>query len=212
MAKIGPDNGWEKELKKIIGSKEAELSKIILGNRKRKETELDVVASIEKVIEERVRNIITLIKPREEIGIATPPRFEKRPYRQPEPTGTGDDLSLPSRLKDRYPHLYEYEMIMPELADVVAANLLFRIEVRGEKKRGEEIPKMSVFLRAYHKYSDTRLDQKGNLELPYEPADEKKVDDFVKDSITGFIESWYTRKIGEEMDREREYEVKIVVK
>ena len=212
MAGIKPDSGWEKELKEIIASKEAELTGIILENKKKKENEQDIINSVEKVIESRVESTLGLIKPREELGIASSPRLEKRPYGTPEITGKTDDLNLPVAEKDKYPHLYEYEMVMPELTDVAAVDLLFRIEIRAEKIRGENEPRMSVFLRAYHKYSDTLLDQKGYLELPYGPADQKSVDDFVKSTILRFIESWYTRKIGEEKDKEREYEVKIVVR
>ena len=152
-----------------------------------------------------------LVKSNEKLGINSGPTFVSRPHGQLKPTGKKDELCPVRDKKDKYPHVYEYELVMPKLSDVLAVNLLFRIEIRRRIIEGNN-PEMSLFFRAYHKYLDTQLDQKGFLELPYGTADRKKVDDFVKKTYGTFIESWYLRKIGEERDKEREYEVKIRVK
>ncbi len=80
---------------------------------------------------------------------------------------------------------------MPRLSEVNSLDLVYKIEMRGE----------ITYLRVYNLYPDGKLDQTGFTEDDY--------DDFVKDSLKSFLQSWYTRKIGTELDKEREYEIMI---
>ncbi len=211
MTKIKNDKNWEKEIKKIIREKETELKAVIDERDSKRNEELDIVSSIEEVVEARSRNIIDMVNSNEKLGISPAPHFELRPHGQPKSAAKKDDLNPVRIKKDKYPHVYEYELVMPKLSDVLAVNLLFRIEIRRRLRDNKE-PEFSLVLRAYHKYLDTQLDQKGFLELPYGTVDGEKVDEFVKKTYGTFLESWYMRKIGEERDKEREYKVEIRVK
>jgi len=211
MSRITNDKNWEKEIKKIIREKEKELTAVIGERESKQAEEKKIVNSIEAVVEARGRRIIDLIKSNEKLGIASAPVFELRPHGSSKSASGKEGLSTIKYKKDKYPHVYEYELVMPKLSDVLAVNLLFRIDIRRRVLEGNKF-EMSLFLRAYHKYPDNQLDQKGFLEIPYGTPDRKKVDEFVKNSYGTFIESWYVRKIGEERDKEREYEVKIRVK
>ncbi|MDP7422343.1 MAG: hypothetical protein QGH40_10700, partial [bacterium] len=166
MAKMKRDNTWEKKIKKIIREKEKEL-KAVIGERESKRVEeTNIVNRIEAVVEARSHSIIDLIKSNEKLGIESTPHFISRPHGPHESTAKKDGLSPVRKKKDKYPHVYEFELVMPKLSNVLAVNLLFRIEIRRRLVENKN-PEMSLFLRGYHKYLDTQLDQKGFLEMPY---------------------------------------------
>lgn len=212
MFNVPSDGSWEKNLKAAMVNKEKELRALIEKRNEKRREELRIVRSIEDVVTARLNTFIDMFEADEELGMPSSPSIETTPYTPPEPTGGEDELNISRRDISRYPHNYDVELVMPELTDVTAANLLFRTEIRSQRKRGVKEPVMTVFLRAYHKYSESKLDQKNNLRLPYKVADTAKIDAFVKKRIVKFVEAWYTRKIAEEMDKEREYKVRIVHK
>jgi len=210
MAVKKTDEGWEKELMKIINEQEKELKSLIRKRKLGEEREAEMVGVIEEIIEDRGRQFMDLIKPSEELRIASAPVMEKRPHEAViAPAGT-NCLTPPMEKKDNYPHTYDIEIVMPEMTDVAAVNLLFRTEIHLEREPETNEGYFKAILKIYHKYSDSRVEVKVSLELPDGEIVKKEVDAFVRDAITTFTESWYKRKIGEEKDRERDYDIRIL--
>ena len=206
------DKAWEKELMKIINEQEKELKGLIQKRKLGEEREAEIVREIEDIVEDRIKQFIDLIKPSEELRIGSAPVMERRPHEPViEPAGT-NCLTPPMDKKDNYPHTSEIEIVMPKLTDVAAVNLLFRTEIHRDRIPDAMEPNFKAILNIYHKYSDSRMEGKGQLELPDGEIARDKVDAFVKDAITVFTESWYKRKIGEERDRERDYDIRIELK
>lgn len=206
------DKAWEKKLMKIINEQEKELKGLIQKRKLGEEREAEMVSGIENIVEDRIKQFMDLIKPSEELRIGSAPVMERRPHEPAiEPAGT-NCLTLPMEKKDNYPHISEIEIVMPKLTDVAAVNLLFRTEIHLAKKLDTNERNFKAVMNIYHKYSDSRMEGKGHLELPDGEIARDKVDTFVKDGITTFTESWYKRKIGEEKDREREYDIRIELK
>ncbi len=212
MAVKKTDTDWEKELMTIINEQEKELKSLIRKRKLGEEREAKMVGEIEEMIEDRTRQFIELIKPSEELRIASAPMMERRPHEaEIDPVGTSC-LTPPMERKENYPHTYELEIVMPEMTDVAAVNLLFRTEILLEKEPETNEGYFKAILNIYHKYSDSRIEEKGSLEMPDGGIVRKEVDAFIREAITTFTESWYKRKIGEERDRERDYDIRIELK
>ncbi len=214
MSKVSPDKKWEKELKSLIDTQVKDLTSLIDKKEKKIKEEMDIINSIQDVVIARLETVKKMITPDKKLGPKSDPTIDIRPHKPPEEKseqGTGF-INKPIIKPDGYPREYEIEMVMPALNDVTEVNLLFRTIIRSQKIRNQDDPKLTLFLRAYHKYPESQLDQKGFLEMPYKKADTKTVDDFVKVRVLNFVKSWYTRRIAFEVDKEREYKMIIHVK
>lgn len=211
MPENGETGAWEKELERIIGEKERELGELIRRNNARKEEEAGIVGEIEAVIEDRCTTVTRQIEPNEELGIHSGPVIERRPYVPGEGTSDDDGINPATPKKESYPHRYEIELVMPAIPEPASVNLLFRTVVRGRYGQVDKEPEMSILLEVFHSFPDDRLESKGILEMPYGRADLAALDDFVKGTLLGFIESWFARKIGHAREPEREYELRVAL-
>lgn len=96
--------------------------------------------------------------------------------------------------EDIYPKIVENgnEIIfeMPKLSEVNAMDLVYSVEV------GEDFARLRAF-----KKSPRKVDAFSSTDKDY--------DSFVKDTIKRFILAWYSRKLSDELDKEREFVIKI---
>ncbi len=212
MAGANKGETFEKELKKLIDEKEKELAKVIGHRMERRDEELRIIGTVEDIIEKRCALVTKSLMSKGEPGTYGSPMVERRPHTFLEHSPRGDDLNPSRSQMERYPHIYEIELMMPRFAEIASVNLLFRSEFNVRSETDMEIEGPELCLRTYHKYPDAKLEQKAILEISCGQVNEEDVDDFVRGAVLGFIESWYARRIGQELARDREYEVKITLR
>ena len=87
---------------------------------------------------------------------------------------------------------FDIELRMPNMSDVNKMDLLFRIEFDD---------KLCAVLRVYNKYSPDKIELVGSADKDLSP--------FIEASITQFILSWYKRKLGDEIAKEKMLELKV---
>lgn len=90
---------------------------------------------------------------------------------------------------------YEIEFIMPGLSEVNKMDMQYRIEFNNDN---------GVILCAYDKCSTGKMELAGKVESDFES--------FIECNITRFLMSWYKRKTGDELAKERVLQLKITSK
>jgi hypothetical protein len=87
---------------------------------------------------------------------------------------------------------FEIKLVMPTLSEVNQMDLLFKIEFDEE-----EVPVLNV----YNKFSDDKVE--------FLRSTDKEFSSFIEDCIVRFILSWYKRKLGDELAKDRMISLKI---
>jgi hypothetical protein len=87
---------------------------------------------------------------------------------------------------------FEIKLVMPTMSEVNQMDLFFKIDFDEEE---------APVLKVYNKFSDDKLE--------FVRSTYKNYSVFIEDSITRFILSWYKRKLGDEIAKDRMLELKI---
>ncbi|WP_455392696.1 hypothetical protein [[Eubacterium] cellulosolvens] len=200
---------WKSELKEIVTSQQNKIKTVIDDRNKREAERIKKIDEIKKIIKPRLEYIGELIEA-DKYLLST---FEEEP-----PTASAEDTEtdaekgippqhVPSEVRDEFidtsrrgervakPKIKESPtelvLIMPALSDVNRLDLMYQIEFREGKP----------VLHAFDLLSAGKMKNNGSAHDNFE--------DFVQDTLKRFLLSWFTRKEGTELDKERTFKLVI---
>jgi len=203
---------WKGELKDIIVSNQKQIKKLVDDREEREKERLKKIKEIKDIIRPRMEFVKELFEKDEyltsrdgtEVGhdkITTRTKTEELPGtmslpRMPDVIESefidsarrGDRVVVPTIKED----VAEIAMMMPALSDVNRIDLLYKIEFQGEKP----------VLHSYNLLAQGKMENNGSAHDKYE--------DFIQDTLKRFLLSWFRRKEGTELDKERKFELHII--
>jgi hypothetical protein len=197
---------WKSELKDIITSEQNKIKTVVDDRGKREAERLKKINEIKNIIKPRLEYIKDLIekdkylisaleeKPRADIdptagetgvegggGITHQPKDEREQFI--EVARRGERVITPKISEGPA----ELVLMMPSLSDVNRLDLMYQIEFKDEKP----------VLHAFDLLSAGKMNNNGTAH--------DKFEDFVQDTLKRFLLSWFTRKEGTELDKERKF-------
>ncbi len=196
---------WKSELKEIITSQQKSIKGVIDDREKRESERLKKINEIKNIIKPRLEFIKELIE-KDKYLLST---FEESPsedaaltsktpeikegmnivQEQDEQTRFIEQAKHGQRVK--VPTIEEgpaeIVLFMPSLSDVNRLDIMFQIEFKDEKP----------VLHAFDLLSAGKMQNNGSSHGNFE--------DFVQDTLKRFLLSWFTRKEGTELDKERKF-------
>jgi hypothetical protein len=215
---------WKKELKEIISSQQNNIKKVIEDRDKRENERLKKITEIKDIVRPRFEFIKELIEKNKYLISA----IEEQSTANAEATandltvgmksvnvGISSGLTTPSATGSAItpeetkrlqfidnakrgkqvaiPEIKEGEaeiaIIMPALSDVNRLDLMYQIEFKEEKP----------VLHAFELLSAGKMQNNGSAHGNFE--------EFVQDTLKRFLLSWFTRKEGTELDKERTFKI-----
>ncbi len=195
---------WKTELKEIITSQQKSIKQVIDDREKREAERLKKISEIKNIIKPRLEFIKELIEkdkyllatfderssgehdtastPMPEIRITpSPPKDERAQFI--ETAKRGELVKVPKIMEGPA----ELALIMPALSDVNRLDLMYQIEFSDEKP----------VVHSFDLLPSGKMQNNGSAH--------DKFDEFVQDTIKRFLLSWFTRKEGTELDKERKF-------
>ena len=197
---------WKSELKDIINSQQNKIKTVVDDRGKREAERLKKINEIKNIIKPRLEYIKELIE-KDKYLIS---RFEEKPQADIDPTagetgveGGGGIVHQPKDEREQFIEVArrgeraktpkisegpaELVLMMPSLSDVNRLDLMYQIEFKDEKP----------VLHAFDLLSAGKMNNNGTAH--------DKFEDFVQDTLKRFLLSWFTRKEGTELDKERKF-------
>ena len=198
---------WKSELKDIITSNQKQIKQVIDNREKREAERLKKISEIKAVIKPRMEFIREMfekddyLRPRDKKDIGTKEgkgvvgvpdnnrNLQTDIIESPfiDSARRGDRVEVPTIKED----MAEMVLVMPVLSEVNRLDLLYKIEFKEEKP----------ILHSYNLLSQGKMENNGSAH--------DKFEDFVQDTIKRFLLSWFRRKEGTELDKERKFELHI---
>ena len=209
---------WKKELKDIINSGSKDIEKVIAARDARENERLKEINDIKKVIRPRMEFIKDIFEKGNYFASTTDNALGGSGETEKVPTTPTDRVDV---VKDDHAGAgldicedgsafieacrrgkrvsvptvnegpTELVLIMPVLSDVNRLDLLFRVEFKEDKP----------VLHAYDLLSSGKLQDNGSAHDDFEC--------FIQDTLKRFLLSWFTRKRGTELDKERKFQLHI---
>jgi len=206
---------WKTELKEIITSQQSNIKKVIDDREKREAERIKKINEIKKLIKPKFEYVKELIE-KDKYLLST---FETKPPKSPPAPEAGvaklpegglsqagamleekDERTLFMEAVKRGDHVKvptinegpaELVLIMPTLSDVNRLDLMYQIEFKDEKP----------ILHAFDLLPAGKMKNNGSAHGNFE--------DFIQDTLKRFLLSWFTRKEGTELDKERKFTIVI---
>lgn len=205
---------WKTEVKEIITSQQSNIKKVIDDREKREAERIKKINEIKKLIKPKFEYVKELIE-KDKYLLST---FETKPAEGPPAPGAGAappeaGLSQAAALTEdkdertlfmetvkrgdqvKVPTINEgpgeLVLIMPTLSDVNRLDLMYQIEFKDEKP----------ILHAFDLLPAGKMKNNGSAHGNFE--------DFIQDTLKRFLLSWFTRKEGTELDKERKFTIVI---
>jgi len=200
---------WKSELKDIVTSNQKTIKQVIEDRDKREKDRLKKIEEIKNLIKPRMEFIKDLFEkdnflksqPEElseesEGGIKPGASNFSTTNEAPDVIQSkfidsarrGERVAIPTIKEDAA----EILLVMPVLSDVNRLDLMYQIEFKEEKP----------VLHAYNLLAQGKMENNGSAHGGF--------DDFIQDTMKRFLLSWFRRKEGTEMDKERKFELHIV--
>jgi hypothetical protein len=210
---------WKSDLKEIISSQQNSVKKVIDDRNNREAERLKKIKEIKNIIRPRFEYIKELIDSdkyllstfsgesdqdtqkeqsapiaaapvrSQQIGVSQGPqglqgvRIPDEHERFIETAKKGE-MTLKPKINEGPAELV---LIMPSLSDVNRLDLMYKIEFKDEKP----------VLHAFDLVSSGKMKNNGSAH--------DKFEDFIQDTLKRFLLSWFTRKEGTELDKERKF-------
>jgi len=205
---------WKTELKEIITSQQGNIKKVIDDREKREAERIKKINEIKKLIKPKFEYVKELIekdkyllstfeiKPSKKLPVpearAAPPEAglsQAMPMAEEKDERTlfmeavkrGDRVKIPTINEGPA----ELVLIMPALSDVNRLDLMYQIEFKDEKP----------ILHTFDLLPAGKMKNNGSAHGNFE--------DFIQDTLKRFLLSWFTRKEGTELDKERKFTIVI---
>jgi hypothetical protein len=207
---------WKKELKEIITSQQNKIKQVVDDREKRETDRLKMINEIKDIIRPRFEFIIDLVEkdkylisqmePTQGSG-PEPPSPESTKEAQAENLGNVPSIPLNGETGEKSEFIdellrgsyvakpvikegpAELALVMPALSEVNRLDILYQIAFQDEKP----------ILHTFDLYSPGKMKNNGSAHGNFE--------EFVQDSLKRFLLSWFTRKEGTELDKEREFKL-----
>ena len=209
---------WKSEIKEIVSSQQNNIKKVIIDRQKREDEKLEEIDEIKKIIKPRFEFIKDLIE-KDKYLISAIEEKSNDPMAANSEIAQGDSgeviinkLGLNSKNYNKteqkriqfiesakrgeivsVPKISEgpaeIVLIMPTLSEVNRLDLMYQIEFKDEKP----------VLHSFNLLSSGKMINNGSSHGNYE--------DFVQDTLKRFLLSWFTRKEGTELDKERTFKL-----
>lgn len=200
---------WKSELKDIVSSNQKSIKQVIEDRDKREKERLKKIEEIKNIIKPRMEFIKELFE-KDNFLKSQPEELSDENESSGTPGGSGfstaDDVpdviqskfidsarrgervAIPTIKEDAA----ELLLVMPVLSDVNRLDLMYQIEFKEERP----------VLHAYNLLAQGKMENNGSAHGGFE--------DFVQDTLKRFLLSWFRRKEGTEMDKERKFELHII--
>lgn len=209
---------WKNEIKEIVSSQHNNIKNVIIDRQKREEEKLKEIDDIKKIIKPRFEFVKDLIEKDKYLisaieennnesteGSSESAQFssrevtlnyigsnsgninvdEQKRIEFIESAKRGEKVSVPKISEGPA----EMVLIMPNLSEVNRLDLMYQIEFKDDKP----------VLHSFNLLSSGKMINNGSAHGKYE--------DFVQDTLKRFLLSWFTRKEGTELDKERTFKL-----
>jgi hypothetical protein len=198
---------WKGELKDIISSQQNKIKTVIDNRDKRESERMKKIKEIKNILKPRLEYVKELIE-KDKYLLSS---FEESPSNDTTTTSNESskevgDVMAQAQKGDEHGQFIdlakrgefvktpkisegpaEMVLIMPSLSDVNRLDLMYQIEFKDEKP----------VLHAFDLLPAGKMKNNGSAH--------DKFEDFIQDSLKRFLLSWFTRKEGTELDKERKF-------
>ena len=202
---------WKNELKDIITSNQKQIKHVVDDREKREKDRLKQIEEIKNIIRPRMEFIKELFEKDKYLisqesnespskgaseSESTQSQSEQQFQSVPEVIESefldsarrGTKVTIPTIKED----VAELALLMPTLSEVNRLDLMYKIEFKDEKP----------VLHSYNLFAQGKMENNGSAHDKYE--------DFIQDTLKRFLLSWFRRKEGTELDKERKFELHII--